>query len=204
MNISLFENCIFDGKLNDYLYEEKILNMLPKDFIYEHKVGASKLVIIPNGTKYVFKIPFNSAYKTTHKFHLANNDEKRNWDYCLAESLVYIHAKQANLHSLFAPERMVGIINDHPIYIQQKAVTLEDFEGDFSDLPRDKSIEMQQEVGYAFNSRWLAAAIKWYGENRVRRLLFFLSDNELCDFHEKNIGFIGNRPVLIDYSSFWD
>ena len=184
--------------------------MLPGNFGYEHRVGASKLVIIPNGANYVFKIPFNSAYNTTHRFNLANGDEKRSWDYCLTESLVYIQAKRANLHSLFASERMVGEINNHPIYIQQKAITLEDaykiedFDNILWDLPREKSRQIQREVGYSLNSRWLAAAIKWYGENRVRRLLFFLSDNELCDFHEKNIGFIGSRPVLIDYSSFWD
>ena len=43
-------------------------------------------------------------------------------------------------------------------------------------------------------------------ESRVNliNLLSFIDDYDISDLHDANIGYIGMRPVLVDYSSFND
>ena len=54
------------------------------------------------------------------------------------------------------------------------------------------------------NLEFLGYMINYYGKGKVRTLCEFLFENRLNDFHSSNVGFIGDRPVLIDYSGFFE
>ena len=41
-----------------------------------------------------------------------------------------------------------------------------------------------------------------YGELAFDKLYDFLSDNNIQDLHSENIGYICERPVLVDFSGF--
>ena len=55
-----------------------------------------------------------------------------------------------------------------------------------------------------FNRVWLSDALDYFGEKIFYGLLSFLDDYSIGDLHDANIGYIGMRPVLVDYSSFND
>ena len=54
------------------------------------------------------------------------------------------------------------------------------------------------------NLEFLGYMINYYGKEKVLTLCNFLNQNRLNDFHSSNVGFIGDRPVLIDYSGFYE
>ena len=128
--LNIFKNCFFEN-LNDKNFKENILDNLPSDFNYEYHYGASKLVIIPKyENKYVIKIPFSGyfdyVYDEFYFFSNANEDEDKCWDYCLTELLIYRRAKKEKINQIFAKSRLIGTINDYPIYIQEKAKTYDE------------------------------------------------------------------------------
>ena len=64
------------------------------------------------------------------------------------------------------------------------------------------SHEIYGETFYIFNMEWLSDAFHFYGEKIFHKLLEFIRTVGINDLHDGNIGYIGNRPVLVDYSSF--
>ena len=55
-----------------------------------------------------------------------------------------------------------------------------------------------------FNTIWLSDVFNFFGEQLFYKLMNFIADCDIRDLHNGNIGYIGMRPVLVDYSSFND
>jgi hypothetical protein len=51
---------------------------------------------------------------------------------------------------------------------------------------------------------WILNFIKLYGEKEFLRLCLFLEEEGINDLHEKNVGYIDGRPVLFDYSGYYE
>jgi hypothetical protein len=216
--IDLFSNCIFDGELSSEDAEEKIFLHLPENFIYEWREGASKLVIIPDNADYVIKIPYtgrrywdyeNEEYIHS-KFTFANNTDEYFWDYCLTETLLWRIAKNENVNQIFAKERIIGAINKHPIYIQQRAEVYgySDKYDSASDDERQKTIKhCEQKHFNIFEDEllsWQTDALEYYGEKKFDKIMSFIKKYEIGDLHDSNLGYIGEKPIILDYSDFWD
>lgn len=180
-----------------------------KDIRLEVASGASKLVFMPFDEKYVIKIPFNGNYKAYQQeytsFEMANTYNY--WDYCLKELEIYHKAKAKGLGKFFAKIRLIEN-NEHPIYIQEKAVLFSeasDWEGLEFYYGQKHSTE---DIGYSYPlsipNEWLEIAISHYGKIMVDRLINFLINEYLDDFHDGNLGFINGKPVIIDYSGYND
>lgn len=204
--LEFFNNCDFDGQLTDSNFHSKVIKNLPEDFKYKYAIGATKLCIIPENEKYVIKIPFNGEsglFNGLEKFFYATKDDRYRWDYCLEEVLVYNLAKLERVHDAFCKTRMIGFVKEHPIYIQQKAEIFKSKKGKehfnhFSDEYCDRY------DFYCFNTEWIADAIKYYGTKKFNQIMIFLKNNNIEDLHDENIGYIGEKPVLIDYSNYND
>ena len=53
------------------------------------------------------------------------------------------------------------------------------------------------------SDRWLAAALKKYGKEKVDKFVDFINEFDVNDLHSANVGFRNNGdPVLIDYSGW--
>lgn len=209
--IKLFSECEFDGELYSEVVDEKIFSHLPNDFKYDWDEGASKLVIQPYNEDYVIKIPYNGQYlynKQFEKFLSANNSDKYFWDYCLTETLVWRLAKVENIHKAFAKERMIGMINGHPIYIQQRVEVFTDSDAYYLDdeIKRKKTRDYCERKGlrrfYEEALTWQADALEYYGPKQFDKIMSFIEKNNIGDFHDSNLGYIENRPVFIDFSDF--
>lgn len=206
--LDIFKECDFSGKLTSDNFEERIIDNLPENFSHRYFFGASKVCIIPEGADYVLKIPFNSTWYDADEeysdFHYATSDYNRNWDYCFAEVLCYNEAKREKVHKMFCKARLLGCVDDYPIYIQERAVTYYDLNGeDTTDARTPNTRRYCHDRGFScFNPIWIADALEYYGQKTFNKMMSFIKSYHIGDLHDDNIGYIGRKPVLIDYSDF--
>ena len=57
---------------------------------------------------------------------------------------------------------------------------------------------------YGFNICWLKDFLEFFGEEILKQLNKFIDAYGINDLHTSNVGYIGNRPVLIDYSGYFE
>jgi hypothetical protein len=129
------------------------------------------------------------------------------WDYCLTEILTYRLAKQAKVNYAFAKTKFLGYINEHPIYIQEKCTMFSEQHPQLENsYTKQRTSSVRQyclnKNYYSFNDVWLTDAYEYYGKNKFDKILNFIKDIELTDLHYGNLGYIGSRPVFVDYSDF--
>lgn len=233
--LSIFKDCIFDGELTEYSFEEKILKHLPEDFDYDYHYGATKIVFILPDKNFVIKIPFSGCYvdkeietktekgakykwiSSYSKFTGAQSPmmtEGDEWDYCQVECDIYALAKEEAVEDFFAKTECIGFIHDYPIYVQEIAKIYKDIypsreteETEYRKKYTEEDYEKIDSLCYNhnynyFNMYWLCDAFKYYGEIKGEEFLQFIKNVRVEDLHKANIGYIGDRPVIIDYSGF--
>lgn len=176
--------------------------------------GATKIVLFPFEGNYVVKIPFShDSYNDSYCDD--ENDEKPNqfygagepdgWDYCRAETILYEKAEKFHIEDCFLKTELLGYVHSHPIYIQEK---VEMYFSRNDESPKDWDSEQkiqlycQSHNYWCFNSYWIDDFLKFYGEKMFDLLSKFLRDNCIHDLHGGNLGYINNRPVIVDYGSY--
>lgn len=207
--LNLFKNCNFNN-LNKDNFDNKIiknLNCLLQDFTWNY--GETKCCIILKEADYVIKIPFRGSISCgeEYDFENANFDKEHFWDYCFSELIYYNLAKRQKIEKAFAKTRLLGIVQNYPIYIQEKVTTFSStgFDPYLKNERTEKTRKYCKEKNfYCFNNRWLADAFQYYGEKRFNKIINFLKDYDIEDLHIDNIGYIGSRPVILDFSDFLD
>jgi hypothetical protein len=214
--LDLFNDCTFDGQLSSNDMEDKIIMRLPASFEFDWEEGASKLVIIPKDAEFVIKIPYTGEdiyinhrnEYIHHKFNCANGSYDYNWDYCFTETLLWKMAKREKVQWAFAKERMIGTINKHPIYLQQRVVSYGDSEryDSASEENRKKTIDFCEENNlFALDNdllSWQADALQYYGGRQFNKIMSFIFKYNIEDLHAGNLGYLYGRPIIFDYSSF--
>lgn len=214
--LDLFEKCDFEA-VSESTYYDQIWLAMPKDFrvncTYDN--GVSKCVFIPKGANYVIKVPF--SYKDDPCEYYDSNDNTwkycddgyeftgamygPGWDYCYAEAVLYNKAVKAGVAKAFCKTRCIGKVYDYPIYVQERAKLEFRVCEDEETTSRTKQLCRENNY-YNFNTNWQANALKYYGEAFFKKLMEFIEKENLEDFHSGNIGYIGDRPVLLDFSSY--
>ena len=192
---SLIKNLNNTESLKVSLMQEGAANELfeqwsmPADLIKEYSIGTQKFVVIPRFINFVYKIPYTNNSK-------ANPCEK--------ENNYYHAAKQFNVQRLFLPNRLIAQTDKNKIYKQEKITFLEQTEYDaaLSNLPsRFLRNPHVKDLAYSgFEKKWVYDVSHYYGVRAVLNLLDFVIEYELQDFHNENYGYMGKRPVIIDYS----
>lgn len=172
-----------------------------KPFAYDY--GATKGVLIFKELGFVIKIPF----VCNDDWDFSGAECANGWDYCEVEALKYQDASINGLAECFAETMCIGDVDGHPIYIQELATMYE--KGETTTKRSDEDIEKVKSLCSSqnydcFNSNWLSDVLNFFGERMFYKLLNFISDADISDLHNGNIGYIGMRPVLVDYSSFND
>lgn len=204
-----------DGEVTNYLD----INLFDSDS------GVSKLVLIPRDKEnhFVVKIPYQSlwdediyveeedeygAYRSFYKAPFSD------WDYCAAEYGYYSLAKKRGIKEFF-PKTILYQEAPYPIYCQEKCITFfkvkthtktpEEAEKATKKLAGAASAEQRHWI-CNLDSNWVSDAIDWYGEKAFLKFAQFLSDYNITDLHRSNYGYIEEtlRPVLIDFSGFYD
>jgi hypothetical protein len=212
--LNVLKDCELQDRFTSYDTTEKILNFLPSYFEFEENEGATKFVLMPFHASYVIKIPFSGDYRDGYgedgycEFEYGNDDDNWNcWDYCHAEILLLQSAKEYQVEEIFCQEEMIGQIQNFPIYIQEVAEVYDESERSSSVTQEEIDFaEEQCEINnYYFKDSimgWVADVINYYGEEKFEDLVEFIKDYDIEDLHMGNVGYIGSRPVIIDFASF--
>lgn len=181
---------------------------------FDYATGATKGVLIFEQLGFVIKIPFcrnsedceyNNTYGEYECCYFTGADTDNGWDYCEAEANKYERAEEEGLAQCFAKTKKIGDIDGYPIYMQELADIYKSIDYQSSHTEEDSrqvSSICNSNNFYMFNIEWLSDAFHYYGEKMFHKLLEFIRTVGINDLHDGNIGYIGNRPVLVDYSSF--
>lgn len=189
-----------------------------KDFYYGPKIdradsfngqvknGASKVVLIPDNTSYVIKIPFYgiSGYDEEVCPYMGAvspliETEEPN-DYCALESAIYLEAMDWGLENFFVPTVYVGDVFGVPIYVQTRIKNIRhmtDKENTFKYASIKGSEEFDSDVG--------AQLVEFYSLEEVETLLRFLKSyriNDVDNFRNGGYDPSYKRHVFWDYAGF--
>lgn len=155
--------------------------------------GATKLVIMSSeANNWVFKIPFKRC----------------KCNYCQMEVDIYEMARKENIEEFFAPCYFLEKYDNVDIYVMERAdlsynnlySDLYDrlsSEGHSNEEVEDIIAEVEDESGYV---EWLFPYYMDYDKFEI--FTDFLENANINDLHSGNIGYIGGRVVLIDYSGY--
>ena len=200
--------------LSQYNFMKK-LQALDDNFILAS--GVSKVAIIPKEKNYVIKIPYYGKYRKSNGIKCFDpyfSSISKSSDYCKSEEIIYNKAKANGLDTFFAEIEQIGKIKSIPIYVQRKAVIFEDVyypEDDEEENLNEHEISIFKTITTKYSNlvedeylpiSWMKDFICSYGELAFDKLYHFLSDNDIQDLHSENIGYICERPVLVDFSGF--
>ena len=226
---NFFENNTIFSATDEDVFGEEVEDW--EDHMYYWRSGASKFVILLDDIEdfdLVVKIPFagrNQEIWNREKKCYENQDfcyfecaadGKDGWDYCAAEYNIYKAAEAEGLNACFAAVDVLKTKLKYPVYMQEKAVSFSDYyydeesehysedESKYTDEQLDSTREKCRENKInSFNTLWLTDFIQYYGADMFVKFSQFIRAKNINDLHGGNIGYIGNRPVLIDYSG-WD
>ena len=193
-------SCDFEN-LDEKTAKPNILDKIDKRYFPYHAQGSTKLVLFIAGNyDFVVKIPFSYDYESG--YYLKHN-------YCHLEESIYKSAVKAGLEDMFAKPTLIGLINDHPIYIQEMVEILNSLdEEEYPIISTKKSKDFAETLILTnrevddIDDRWLATAVEYYGEELCINLMDFMKENNVYDLHEGNVGYLNGRPVLVDYSGY--
>lgn len=196
----------FTSLQENWFYDQIVMPFKEKYHkTFSYDTGATKGVFIFPELDFVIKIPF--TYTGDDEELRGADDSGEGWNYCEVEELKYERATTFGVEGCFAKTVLVGKVKGYPIYAQEKAKTFTK-EGSPSPRKSDEEYEKMEDIcdglGECFNRIWLSDAFDYFGEKIFYGLLEFINSFDISDLHDGNIGYIGMRPVLIDYSSYND
>ena len=230
-----FENCKpFEGHFTEDDVDDFISSIPAKVGYYDYDLGATKMVIIPEDTEYVIKIPFTGQYTYNSPYY---DEDLKEWveseyenyvDFCgafsewgnnyiEAEIRYYNMAEEAGWAEYFLPIEYVYDWDGIPIYIQQKA-DLFCSEGEHEQVlysskeNREKCLSIRN-LNHTkwleldkFPISWVASLMdKMKSFDKVKSFVDFLIEKTIYnDLHYSNIGYANGHAVIVDYGGYYD
>lgn len=176
--------------------------------------GVTKGVLIFRKLGFVLKFPFVGYVEEEDEecygeeiSYFNNADTLDGWDYCSAEVNRYQEAKKAGIENLFLEIKQIDKIDGYPIYYQEYAIPYS--EGTSSSNESQRHIANNlckiKKVAMFINREWLGDIINVFSINTLEKFLIFIKDFDIDDdLHIGNIGYQGDRPIVIDYGSYND
>lgn len=221
---------LFEYNFDSYV-ANPLTAALENKYVINTAYGATKGVIIPldDEINIVVKIPFygegedETFNEETGEYEIDEDifyeycgayfesaDTYINFDgnYCALEEYIYNYCAAKGLAGCLAKTEKVFEINNIPIYIQEKAITFSEMSDDeykrrSSSHSDEEKQYVEDNITYEVNSIWLCDAIEYTGEQIIKTLMQLLENIDCSsDLRNCNIGYIGERPVLIDYCGY--
>lgn len=166
--------------------------------------GASKICIVPKYADFVIK------WSTS----CLSNEE--GYDEAYDEVLIYEKAVRAGLEMFFPKTEILCTIGGINFVVQEKI--------DFSAIntPRNKEDKYLYKArtvspaiidkidtcfqsirrGRSIDTTWASMAIVIYGKRKCKTLCKFVVENGINDLHLSNIGYLKDKPIIMDFSGY--
>lgn len=195
-----------DYSIDDFTPFIEIRDIVGADWV---RNGVSKVVFGWNDiSDFVVKVPFigegyyqeDNFLADAYSFNCASNSKDCS-DYCCTEEEVYAEAEEVGIENFFAATELICEIDDVKFYIAEKA--REFHWGDFPTISEDSREKAKGSDGTSLlDVSFLGIFYEQNEDKSVDRMIQFLRDFELNDFHSGNLGYINDRLVFIDYSGY--
>lgn len=196
---------------NAQKFQDEVLDLARKMNIrVQIAYGVSQYVIILSD-KTVIKTPFQGFYygdPYAEDETECNDDYFENFDNNYSEVAVEVYqdALLKGIEEMFSKIEKIGFTsNGHPIYKQEYAEPLCSKEIDVKEdsLTKARELEIKSKRYIPFDTRWSALVIEKYGEEEIKKLMDFIEEEQIGDFHTQNYGFnAAGDPIIFDYSDF--
>lgn len=220
----MLSNIKLPTKINDITFPsiltfEEAEEVVDKDWNY----GCSKLVFKPPNASYVIKTPLTGYYSDDKEYIYSDftgaKGSKPN-DYCNAELELYQSIKETHSDILcfFAETAYIGCNKQgKPFYAQEKVIPAFYYEDDDNEelllRPSEASkvfvadrIRHNDKDYNNFDAQWLALALDYYGDQKLKNLFNYLASNKDLsnDLHTQNYGYrvSDGSPCILDFSGF--
>lgn len=132
--------------------------------------------------------------------------------YCQTELRNYERAKFYRVEQVLLPiERHIILDNGIEIYFQTPYTSC------YKNCPKDVAKELEKardamnhtlfnricdSMNYDIADRWVARVVQLYGKKFLKSFQEWRKECEVNDLHKGNIGFLGNRPIILDYAGY--
>lgn len=201
-------NCYFEDLEDANSFEEDVFYPFKEG--YDNQVdwasGATKGVLIFKNLGFVIKIPF---VRCDGEDLYGADDAENKWDYCEQESVRYEQYSKAGFNDIFLKTEFIDYVNDHPIYIQELAIPLAQIKENDESHKSCSNDEIEKvkklwEINdyEMINSEWEADILTLYGEEYYCNFMKFIIEYTLDDLRDTNIGYVGKKPIILDYAGF--
>lgn len=166
--------------------------------------GASKICIVPKYADFVIKWSTSCL------------SGEEGYDEAYDEVLIYEKAVREGLEMFFPKTEILCTIGGINFVVQEKI--------DFSALntPRNKDSKYLYKTktvspaiidkidtrfqsirrGRSIDTTWASMAIVIYGKRKCKALCKFVIENGINDLHLSNIGYLKDKPVILDFSGY--
>lgn len=166
--------------------------------------GASKICIVPEHADFVIKWSTSCL------------SGEEGYDEAYDEVLIYEKAIREGLEMFFPKTEILCTIGGINFVVQEKI--------DFSALntPRNKDSKYLYKTrtvspaiidkidtcfqsirrGRSIDTTWASMAIVIYGKRKCKALCKFVIENGINDLHLSNIGYLKDKPVILDFSGY--
>ena len=185
----------------DYSMADEFENSLNCHVYY----GETRYCIVFDEWDYVIKIPRYDGRRKGTKIN-----------YCQIEEDNYNIAKKYHVEEVLLPIKYIGEFYNNKIYIQKKFTCTNTIAEKES---REKRNEMRvkshtaiysdtcgycmAEANCSIDDVWFGRVLSLYGKDFIKRFSKYTVDIGLNDLHNNNIGWLKNRPVILDYAGYY-
>lgn len=166
--------------------------------------GASKMCIVPKHADFVIK--WSTAYYP----------KEEDYDEAYEEVLIYQKATKAGLEMFFPKTEVLCTVNGVVFVVQEKINfsvlnTPHDKENRYLYKTKTVSPAIIDKMNTRFRSihrgreidtTWASMAIVIYGKRKCKALCEFIVENGINDLHFSNIGYLKDKPVILDFSGY--
>ena len=148
--------------------------------------GVSRGVFIFDDSDYVVKFSLTEEY-----------------DSFINEQELYIEAEMYGVEKFFAPITYLCTIGGFRFYIQKKVKsgTRMDTDGENLSEASISLLNCCNDTSFCQNDLF-DDFYENYEEEELYKLINFINDYDINDIHYKNVGFLNNLPVIIDYAGY--
>lgn len=180
--------------------EEYTTNFFGEDVEYEFDEGASKKVIIFHSLGFVLK--FDNCGDSEREVDLYNAAINLGLKECFPETrlVCYHNGFQWTYQEIARPCFEIGrrTISERAESLKIDSRCLAIISNIISDIPHCTRTD-------CMDYKWLKLATHYFGYTFMGKLARFIQTNRINDLHRGNIGFINDRPVLIDFCGYhWE
>lgn len=152
-----------------------------------------------------------------------SHDKWGDVDEGMNEVELYKKAKAIGLDMFFPETKLLGKVNDVNIIAQKKydfsayavqnEMKYDSTERKYKKITQtvtnriyDKMYDgFHYEGGYCLrplDRLWAKMCISIYGKKLVKKLCDFIAENKINDLHSENIGYLKNKPIIIDFGGY--